>query len=110
MRHEEIYLAVRRVPPGRVATYGQIARLAGSPGAARQVGYALAALPEATAIPWHRILNARGAVSLRRGGGPVTQRIRLEREGVRFGLDGRVQLSEYGWSPDSRNEPNPSGV
>ena len=110
MRHEAVYTVVRRVPSGHVATYGQIARLAGSPRAARQVGYALAALPESTAVPWHRILNARGAVSLRRGAGPDTQRIRLEREGVGFGLDGRVQLSEYGWSPDSRNESNPSGV
>ena len=95
---------VSRVPPGRVATYGQIARLAGSPGAARQVGYALAALPESTVVPWHRILNARGTVSLRTGGGPATQRIRLEREGVRFGADGRVRLSDYCWSPSEGNE------
>jgi len=110
MRHEDVYRVVRRVPPGRVATYGQIARLAGSPGAARQVGYALASLSESTTVPWHRVVNARGAISLRRGGGGATQRIRLEAEGVRFGAGQRVALSEFRWSAGGGNDSNDSGV
>ena len=99
MRHEAVYDVVRRIPRGTVATYGQVAALAGSAGAARQVGYALAALPASTTVPWHRVLNARGSISPRPGGSIVTQRLRLEREGVTFGQDGRVDLATSGWTP-----------
>jgi methylated-DNA-protein-cysteine methyltransferase-like protein len=92
-----IYAAVRRVPSGRVATYGQIARVAGFPGYARQVGYALAALGSSTAVPWHRVLNARGAISLHPLDGGVSQRVLLEREGVVFDTGGRVSLKRFGW-------------
>jgi methylated-DNA-protein-cysteine methyltransferase-like protein len=95
-----IYAVVRRIPRGRVATYGQIAALAGYPGHARQVGYALSALPSATALPWHRVINARGEISLRHtSGAGLTQRMLLEREGVRFDGRGRVQLKRVGWRP-----------
>lgn len=94
---DRIYDVVRRVPEGRVATYGQVARAAGMPGAARQVGYALAALPESTLVPWHRVVNVRGAVCLRDPGAATEQRFRLEREGVRFGPDGRLDLRICGW-------------
>jgi methylated-DNA-protein-cysteine methyltransferase related protein len=98
--YSTIYGIVRRIPRGRVATYGQIAELAGIPGHARQVGYALHALPEGTSVPWHRVLNARGALSLRRdSGGEITQRIRLEQEGVRFGAGGRIPLEQLRWRP-----------
>ncbi len=91
--YARIYAVVRRIPRGRVATYGQIAELAGLEGHARQVGYALHALPEGSVVPWHRVLNARGALSLRRdSGGEISQRLRLEREGVRFDAAGRVAL------------------
>jgi methylated-DNA-protein-cysteine methyltransferase related protein len=101
--YARIYAVVRRIPRGRVATYGQIAELAGLPGHARQVGYALAALPEGSAVPWHRVLNARGALSLRRdSGGEISQRLRLEQEGVRFDAGGRVALARVRWQP-SRN-------
>lgn len=100
MRHEVVYAVVRRIPSGRVASYGQVAALAGSSGAARQVGYALAALPDSSNAPWHRVLNVRGAISPRPGGSVVTQRLRLEREGVKFGQDGRVDLQVYGWTPE----------
>ncbi len=103
MRHETVYEIVRRIPPGTVASYGQVADLAGSPGAARQVGYALAALPSWTNAPWHRVLNARGAISPRPGGAAVTQRLRLESEGVQFGQDGRVDLGAYGWVPEGND-------
>ena len=90
-----IYAIVRRVPAGRVATYGQVARLAGIVNGARQVGYALHALREHAAVPWHRVVNARGAISLR-GGADATQRILLEREGfiVFEAADGVKALDE----------------
>ena len=92
-----IYAAVRRIPHGRVATYGQIAQVAGLPGYARQVGYALAALSPSTTVPWHRVINARGAISLPPLDGGVSQRVLLEREGVRFDAGGRVSLARFGW-------------
>jgi methylated-DNA-protein-cysteine methyltransferase-like protein len=98
LSYQRIYAVVRRIPRGRVATYGQIAELAGLPGHARQVGYALHALPSGTAVPWHRVLTARGEVSLRTAPGPeLTQRMLLEREGVRFNARGRVDLRTVGW-------------
>jgi methylated-DNA-protein-cysteine methyltransferase-like protein len=97
--YERIYAVVRRIPKGRVATYGQVAELAGLPGHARQVGYALAAMSESSTVPWHRVINAQGAVSARgpHSGGAVTQCIRLEQEGVEFDARGRVSLKLFGW-------------
>ena len=101
--YTRIYAAVRRVPRGRVATYGQIAALAGLPGHARQVGYALHALPSTTAVPWHRVINAKGEVSLRSVQGyDQEQRLRLEREGVEFNARGRVDFTAVRWEPGSR--------
>jgi methylated-DNA-protein-cysteine methyltransferase-like protein len=89
---------VRRIPRGRVASYGQVARLAGLPGRARQVGYAMHALPSGTRVPWHRVVNAQGRISLRRRpGAELTQRMLLEREGVRFGPGGRIVLARFGF-------------
>jgi methylated-DNA-protein-cysteine methyltransferase-like protein len=97
--YELYYSVVRRVPRGRVATYGTIAREAGLPGRARQVGYALAALPDSHDMPWHRIVNARGAVSTRAAaiGYERLQQSLLEAEGVIFDGAGRVSLDELGW-------------
>ena len=97
--YERIYAVVRRIPRGRVATYGQVAALAGLPRHARLVGYALHALPTGSALPWHRVINAQGMISLRRSGpgGDVLQRVRLEEEGVEFDARGRVRLSRFGW-------------
>ena len=93
-----IYDVVRRIPNGRVATYGQIATLAGIPGHARQVGYAMAALPEDSRVPWHRVVNARGMISLRTDRGYAQmQRILLESEGVTFDACGRLSLERYRW-------------
>ena len=101
--YARIYAVVRRIPYGRVATYGQVAELAGLPGHARQVGYALHALPSSTALPWHRVINAAGAISLRRMPGyELTQRQLLEEEGVGFDLRGRVRLSAVRWRPRAR--------
>ena len=100
-RWERFYRVIRRIPRGRVATYGQVAELAGLPRHARQVGYALFALPEHTTVPWHRVVNARGESSLERvrPGGGLEQRFRLEEEGVEFDWRGRVVLSRFRWTP-----------
>jgi methylated-DNA-protein-cysteine methyltransferase-like protein len=101
--YARIYAVVRRIPSGRVATYGQVAELAGLAGHARQVGYALHALPAGTAVPWHRVINAAGAVSLRAmPGDELTQRQLLEEEGVEFDLRGRVRLGAVRWRPRAR--------
>ncbi len=103
--YARIYATVSRVPRGRVATYGQIASVAGLPGHARMVGYALSALAEGSRVPWHRVVNAAGRISLRSGERPMdaVQRFLLEKEGVRFGDSGAIRLSRFRWRPsDSR--------
>jgi methylated-DNA-protein-cysteine methyltransferase related protein len=101
-KHNRIYDVVRRVPLGRVSTYGEIAVLAELPGHARLVGYALHALPEHTTVPWHRVVNARGGISIGRAypGGELVQRRLLEAEGVEFAPSGLVPLDRYRWVPD----------
>ena len=100
MKRDRIYAVVRRIPRGRVATYGQVAELAGLPGHARQVGYAMAALPAGTTVPWQRVINAGGMVSRRKmPGEELTQRQLLEKEGVRFDARGRVALDKLRWRP-----------
>ena len=98
--YQRIYAVVRRIPEGRVATYGQVASLAGLKGHARQVGYALHALPDGTAVPWHRVVNAGGGISLRAmPGGELVQRGLLEREGIMLDPRGRVPLARVRWVP-----------
>ena len=99
--HARIYKAVSRIPRGRVATYGQIARLAGLSGQARLVGYAMHALPTGSRVPWQRVINARGEISLP-GSSAARQRELLEREGVRFDTKGRIDLDRFLWQPRSR--------
>jgi methylated-DNA-protein-cysteine methyltransferase related protein len=109
-RFQTIYDVIARIPRGRVATYGQVARLAGIPGRARLVGFAMAALPDGTRVPWHRVVNAQGRCSprsesvrrvLRGDGGPghIVQRLRLEREKVRFDRSERISLERFRWRP-----------
>lgn len=99
--HERIYAVVRSIPEGKVATYGQVAALAGMPRHARLVGYALHALPDGSDVPWQRVINARGEVSPRHEAGrDHYQRFRLEEEGVVFSLAGRVDLKRHRWDPD----------
>ena len=93
-----VYAFVKRIPRGRVATYGQIATLAGLDGHARQVGYALHSLPDGSDVPWHRVINAKGEVSPRStSDSHELQRMLLEEEGVEFSLDGRVDLKDFRW-------------
>lgn len=97
--YRAIYRTVKRIPKGKIATYGQVASLAGVPGAARQVGYALHALKKGNSVPWHRVVNARGAISKRSlgWGAEVDQRLLLEAEGVKFDAVGRIQLARFQW-------------
>ena len=98
--HQRIYAAVRRIPKGKVATYGQIAEVAGLSRQPRLVGYALHALTISSSVPWHRVVNARGMVSVRSDGvASLSQRLLLEREGVMFDARGRLSLERFGWRP-----------
>lgn len=98
--YASIYTLVRQVPPGRVITYGRIARHVGC--TARTVGFAMAALPSGLGIPWHRVINSQGKVSSRRNDdGDIVQRKLLEAEGVLFDPQGRIDLVSYGWEPDT---------
>jgi len=101
--YEQIYAMVRRIPPGKVTTYGRIAELVGGC-TARMVGYAMAALKRGTApdVPWQRVINAQGKISIHGDGiGNAMQRTLLEEEGVRFDLNGKVDFFIFGWSgPD----------
>jgi len=93
--YERIYEVTKQIPEGCVATYGQIAKIAGIPKGARQVGYAMAALGRGTPrpdVPWHRVVNAKGESSV--GGEQIA---RLESEGVVFDEQGRIDLRRFVW-------------
>ena len=98
-----IWAVVKRIPRGKVATSGQLAAIAGMPRHARQAGYALAATPETLKIPWHRVINAQGRISLRLrhwdSGSDDLQKILLEAEGVTFDASGKVSLEKFQWKP-----------
>ena len=95
---ERIWQVVAAIPPGKVATYGGVAAQAGLGRGARLVGRALRDLPPGSRLPWHRVINAQGRISLPPGSrGHREQRTRLEAEGVEFSAAGRVSLREYGW-------------
>ena len=98
---ERIWQVVSMIPPGRVATYGQIAHLAELPRGARLVGWTLSKLPEDTRLPWHRVINASGRISLPRHSPAYrSQKERLQEESVTF-LNGRISLSKYQWQGGS---------
>ncbi len=100
--YHRIYRVVRHIPKGRVATYGLVARLAGRPGAARTVGWALSALPDDADVPWWRVLNASGRISLgARDHNAVVQRALLLREGLKFAPGGAVNLAVFGWPAEA---------
>lgn len=107
--YARIRAAVRRIPRGRVATYGQIAVVAGMPGAARLVGYALYRSLPHHGLPWHRVLGAGGRLTLAKldPATATTQRIRLEAEGVPFVAGGRVDLTRCQWKVGAPIAPRP---
>ncbi len=98
---EKVWLLVAKVPKGKVVTYGQLAYLLDSPGAARTVGWAMHSTPENLDIPWHRVINSKGRISLDCGEhDPNLQRVLLEQDGVVFDERGYVDLGTYQWHPD----------
>jgi methylated-DNA-protein-cysteine methyltransferase related protein len=97
----QVKAVLRRIPQGRVATYGQVAALAGREHAARGVSWILHSSADAAGLPWHRVIGGRGAISLPRGRGFEEQRRRLVAEGVAVGPDGRIDLERYQWEPSS---------
>jgi len=96
---ERVYAVVRAVPRGRIVSYGGVAALLGQPRAARGVGGALHALPEEHDVPWWRVVNRNGEISIKGvEHGPALQRALLEAEGVRFDRHGRIDWEAYGWN------------
>jgi methylated-DNA-protein-cysteine methyltransferase-like protein len=105
-KYRRIYDVVVKIPKGRIATYGQVAVLAELPRQARLVGYALHALPANSRVPWHRVVNAKGEISIRSDGlgHDELQAHLLRREGVRF-VANAVPLPRYRWQPRAAVEP-----
>lgn len=93
---QQVYRVVRAVPPGQVTTYGTVATLAGRPGGGRTVGWAMRALERGTDVPWHRVINAQGRISLPSPSAELQQAL-LENEDVEFDEGGCVDLRRYGW-------------
>ncbi|WP_114191570.1 MGMT family protein [Edaphovirga cremea] len=93
---QRVFQVIAAIPEGRVTTYGEIASLAGSPRAARQVGGVLKRLPEGSSLPWHRVVNRRGEISLQ-GEDFQRQRQALLSEGITFEAGGRIDLVRFGW-------------
>ena len=96
-----IWAVVKKIPRGRVASYGQVAREAGLPKQPRLAGYALHNVPDNMKLPWHRVINSQGKISFPVGSEPYEKQKRLlEEEGVLF-LKGRVDMTRYGWRRNS---------
>lgn len=94
----QIFAVIHQIPHGKITSYGEIAKLAGYPGYARHVGKALANLPEGSKLPWHRVLNSQGQISLK-GADLQRQRRKLVAEGIDVSDSGRVSLKKYKWQP-----------
>ncbi len=99
LSYQAVWAVVRRIPKGKVATYGGVARAAGFPGAARQVAWALRGAPRSLRLPWHRVLGAGGRILLPAEAG-LEQRLRLETEGVTFSGN-RVQNRRHKYKMDA---------
>ncbi|MFF2447199.1 MGMT family protein [Neobacillus sp. NPDC058068] len=96
---ENVIEIIRSIPEGKVMTYGQIAGLAGSPRAARQVVRILHSMSRAHRLPWHRVINAKGQIALQDDESYNEQLLSLEAEGVEVGLNGLIDLGKYQWNP-----------
>jgi methylated-DNA-protein-cysteine methyltransferase-like protein len=94
-----VVMVVKKIPRGKVATYGQIAALAGNPRAARQVAWVLHAASDKEKLPWQRVINREGGISLPRYGGYELQHAILAKEGVKFDGEDRIDLERYQWQP-----------
>ncbi|THB75310.1 MAG: MGMT family protein [Desulfobacteraceae bacterium] len=101
---EDVIRVIRNIPKGKVLTYGLVAALAGHPGAARQVARVLHTMSSAHNLPWHRVINGQGKISLPPAGGYEIQKKRLESEGVEFGRSNRVDLKQVLWDISSLDD------
>lgn len=90
---------IRRIPPGKVSTYGQIAAISGNPRGARQVAWILHSSSEKDHLPWHRVINSRGFISLPPGDGYEQQKLMLEAEGITFDQNDHIDLEQFLWNP-----------
>ena len=105
IKHAQIFAVIRRIPKGYVATYGQIAQMIGYPRCARQIGYALSALSNSESVPWQRVVNAKGEISIRSNSDyAALQHELLKEEGVMFDEKGRIPLSRYQWRPEGYSD------
>ena len=104
-RYDIIWKTVQKIPYGRVATYGQIACEAGMESHARLVGYALHAIPRGLEIPWHRVINSSGRISLP-GLSARRQKALLEKEGIQFSPAGKINLKVFQWSGSTQRRRN----
>ncbi|MGH7492750.1 MAG: MGMT family protein [bacterium] len=97
--HQKTKALIKRIPRGKVATYGQIAALAGQPRAARQVAWVLHIASEKDRLPWHRVINSQGTISLPRMAGYEVQRALLKKEGIKFNRNEGIDLARFQWRP-----------
>ena len=88
---------IKKIPKGKVATYGQIAKFAGNPQGSRQIARILHSSSEKHELPWHRVINSKGRISLNPGDGYELQKMLLENEGIQFDENDRIDLSRFGW-------------
>ncbi|SJN22252.1 Predicted methylated DNA-protein cysteine methyltransferase [Vibrio casei] len=95
----QIFTVIHQIPKGKISTYGTIAKMAGYPGYARHVGKALSHLPEGSTLPWHRVVNSQGKISLK-GNDLLRQKTKLVDEGVEVSGLGKINLKQYLWHPE----------
>ncbi len=107
---QRVLALVARIPAGRVMTYGQLALLAGNPGAARQAGFVMNSLMEGSDLPWQRVINAQGKVSTHKLGFGDLQEGLLKAEGVEFDDAGRCDLSKVQWWPEEEKNAPPEAL
>ena len=97
--HQRLVVLIKKIPRGKVATYGSIARMAGNPRAARQVVWVLNSSWEKEKLPWYRVINSKGQISLKPGQGYELQKSLLEKEGIEFDSDNKIDLGRFLWKP-----------
>jgi methylated-DNA-protein-cysteine methyltransferase related protein len=97
---QSVVTIIQNIPVGRVMTYGQIARVAGSPRAARQVVRVLHSMSRKYQLPWHRVVNSKGQIALQDDASYHEQRLSLESEGIEVGLNGVIDLTKYQYRPE----------
>lgn len=97
--HMQIFTVIHQIPKGKISTYGTIAKMAGYPGYARHVGKALGRLPEGSTLPWYRVVNSQGKISLK-GNDLLRQKTKLVDEGIEVSELGKISLKQYLWRPE----------